>query len=555
MSRTLFLFLVIIIEGYVVLSTELLAIRQTLPYVGNGTDTVSIIIAAVLMPLAFGYYYGGRYKPERKGDRHRSVRNKFIVAGVFLFFVVIIEGFVVLSRPLSARGQMAPYAGGGTCTLAIIITAALIVLALGYYYAGRQTPEGNKGGYLSVRNKLINNIIIAAIFLLPALSYLPLNLFFYGLSQNGIHHRVLTTTIYSLLFIVTPVYLLGQTIPLLSNYFSSEKLSRITGKMLFFSTMGSFLGAVFSTLVLMSFFGVHITICVMFVLLTLLVFMIDKKKISEKPLLMLTITLSTFYINSPDMMRRLNIVGDNQYNTIMINTDEHGAKHFIQNGNSSSMLTPDGRKHAYIEFVEQHYINPIRSGNTPPKSILIIGAGGFTLGLEDDKNDYTYVDIDPSLKDISEKYFIERKLGKNKRFIAEDVRAYLNHAGKKFDFIMMDAYFGDTTIPEYLVTREFFQKVKDSLNENGIIAGNFILSPTFKDRMSQNLDNTLHNVFPHINRQIVADEKHVFNGWEPDINVRYNVIYSYYNNPGDSTHMIYTDDKNAVFFDKPQKRR
>ncbi len=37
--------------------------------------------------------------------------------------------------------------------------------------------------------------------------------------------------------------------------------------------------------------------------------------------------------------------------------------------------------------------------------------------------------------------------------------------------------------------------------------------------------------------------------------VRYNVIYTYYNIPDDSLDTVYTDDKNAVFFDKPQKHR
>ena len=41
------LFCIIVVEGYIVLSSELLAIRQTTPFVGSGTDTVSIIIAAV----------------------------------------------------------------------------------------------------------------------------------------------------------------------------------------------------------------------------------------------------------------------------------------------------------------------------------------------------------------------------------------------------------------------------------------------------------------------------------------------------------------------------
>jgi len=65
MNKIFFLFFIIFLEGYVVLSAELIAIRLTVPFVGSGTDTVSIIIAAVLMPLAVGYYVGGQYKKRK----------------------------------------------------------------------------------------------------------------------------------------------------------------------------------------------------------------------------------------------------------------------------------------------------------------------------------------------------------------------------------------------------------------------------------------------------------------------------------------------------------
>ena len=57
---SLILLAAIALEGYVVLAVELLAIRQLTPYVGNAIDTVAIVIAAVLLPLAFGYEAGGR---------------------------------------------------------------------------------------------------------------------------------------------------------------------------------------------------------------------------------------------------------------------------------------------------------------------------------------------------------------------------------------------------------------------------------------------------------------------------------------------------------------
>ena len=160
-SQTLLLFTVIILEGYVVLSTELLAIRETIPYVGSGTDTVSIIIAAVLMPLAFGYFAGGHFRPH--------VRN---------------------------------------------------------------------GRMMSIRRKLIFNIIVSQVLLIIGLSYVCMNVFFYTLIDMGLNHRLLLTAVYASVFLVTPVYLLGQTIPLVSNYFSKSRLSKITGRILFFFDVG-----------------------------------------------------------------------------------------------------------------------------------------------------------------------------------------------------------------------------------------------------------------------------------------------------------------------------
>ena len=79
----LILLIAIALEGYVVLAVELLAIRQLTPYVGNATDTVAIVIAAVLLPLAFGYEAGGRSglgAGDEFGVRRRLARNLLIAA-------------------------------------------------------------------------------------------------------------------------------------------------------------------------------------------------------------------------------------------------------------------------------------------------------------------------------------------------------------------------------------------------------------------------------------------------------------------------------------------
>lgn len=473
-NHTFLLFLVIIIEGYIVLSTELLAIRQTIPFVGSGTDTVSIIIASVLMPLAFGYQYGGNFKPHRCFGRH-----------------------------------------------------------------------------LTVRGKLIRNIVISSLILLPGMSFRFLLVFFAFLNFIGIENRLVQTTCYCVLFLVIPVYLLGQTVPLVTNFFTKEKLSRITGKILFFSTLGSFLGATFSTLILMATIGVHHTVSLNFVLLAILIIMLGKRGTHNRVIALgIVIACVAMIANSNGSMRKMGIINNNQYHTVTAKTLRNGDRILNLNGNYSSMLNDEGKKFKYIEFAEKQTIDPTLSDNKPPRDILVVGAGGFTFGSHDLKNNYIYVDIDSDLKDIAEKHILQAPIAKNKQFIPRDVRAFLRSTDKKFDVIYLDAYLGGTSVPEHLVTQEFFMEVKNKLKDNGIMAANFIASPNFNSVFSRNLDSTLRSVFPNLSRISIYDNYELYSESESLI---VNIAYLYKRHHDDDQGTIYTDDKNTVFYDKPKK--
>ena len=470
MRHSFLLFTIILLEGYIVLAAELLAIRQVIPYVGSGTDTVSIIIAAVLMPLAFGYYAGGRYKATR--------------------------------------------------------------------------PR------LPIRECLTRNIFISAIFLIPGLSFQGVETFFLTLIQNDVNDRMVMVTLYAFLFIVTPVFLLGQTVPLVSNYFSARRLSQITGRMLFASTIGSFLGSVVSTIVLMQTIGVNNTANILIALLAVLIILLSRRKVCDRNVIAVGMALFMFFINSNQVLRNAYVVENNAYNTIQVFEDDLRNRHLMLNGSYSSMLGPSGQKYPYIEYVEKYYLDPIKGKDIPPKNILVVGSAGFTFGLEDTKNDYVYVDIDKSVKPVAEEHFLKDKLTPNKRFVGEDVRAYLATDDHKFDLIFLDAYLGLATIPETLVTQDFYQQIKKSLAPNGILLINFILSPNFNDHFSQRTDNTLRSVFPHLNRQILDP---AFNGWEENKSIRSNIIYVYHHNPDEDNKGIYTDNRNGSAYDKPRK--
>ncbi len=422
-------------------------------------------------------------------------------------------------------------------------------LAFGYQYGGQFKPHKLFGQFITVRKKLILNILIASAILLIGMSHEALRMFFTRLPSLGIENRLIQTTIYSALFLVIPVYLLGQTVPLVSNFFSKERLSKITGKMLFFSTVGSFLGAIFATLALMPTIGVHHTVSLNFILMAFLVILLSKKKTSAPIIISVVLAFGAMYLNSDDVMKQYKIRKNNQHHTIVAATLKSGDNVLFLNRNNSSKYNDMREKHPYIEFAERIAINPIMYSETP-RNILVIGAGGFTFGHEDKINHYTYVDIDKDLLPIAEKYILKEPIGENKQFVPKPARGFLSSTEQKYDVIYLDAYLGGISVPEHLITVEFFEQVKTHLKEDAILMTNFIVSPNFNNPFSRNIDNTLRSVFPHISR-VVIDEQ--YNLWSESTTLPANVAYIYRHEGNYDEGHIYTDNVNTVFYDKPKK--
>jgi hypothetical protein len=479
---------------------------------------------------------------------------------LLLFFIILIEGYVVLACELLAIRQLIPFVGSGTETISIIISAVLLPLAIGYHFGGRSFKTAYhkarlKGKErLSVRKILLRNIISSLAILSLGLSYVFLEIFFPLIETLNIHNRLLQTALFSSLFLVTPVFLLGQTVPLVSNYFSRAKLSEITGKMLFFSTTGSFLGSVFSTIILMTFIGVHYTVIITLSLLAVLALLLSRRLLSYEPFFCLFILSLLFMMNNNSMMQMLHIVSDNNYNLVrIIDVPKDEARILEANRSWSSKVSKDPKNNfVYWNYIQKMYIDPIMQPGSAPKDILIIGAGGFTIGLPDKINHYVFVDIDPALKDISEKYFLKEKLSPNKHFAPASARAFVRGHDKKYDFILLDAYTNVISLPMEVTTREFLLDTKKLLKDNGILIANIISSPTFQDRFSVRYHNTFASVFPIFSRQIIVD----YDGWEPAKDFATmrkqarNVLYIYYNNTLMDDRVVYTDDRNTYSLDR-----
>ena len=187
----------------------------------------------------------------------------------------------------------------------------------------------------------------------------------------------------------------------------------------------------------------------------------------------------------------------------------------------------------YVRFINETFIASLPQDF--PRDILVLGAGGFTIGLGDSFHNYTFLDIDKDLKNIAEQKFLQRPLPENQKFIAEDAYLFMLNAKQKYDLIVVDVFSAVRSIP-----MNFFRMVKDRLKPNGIMVANVITSPSFGNDFSRGLDNTLRQVFPqYLDRRVLQP----YNPYGRDLA---NVEYVYYNYPSDKT--VYTQDKNASFY-------
>jgi spermidine synthase len=82
----------------------------------------------------------------------------------------------------------------------------------------------------------------------------------------------------------------------------------------------------------------------------------------------------------------------------------------------------------------------------------------------------TAVELDPAVADLAQKYFFV-KPGPRLALAVQDGRMFLVRNSDEFDIVLIDAYRGPF-VPFHLLTKEFFEKVKERLKPGGVVAQN-----------------------------------------------------------------------------------
>lgn len=173
-----------------------------------------------------------------------------------LYLIVFIEGFCSLGAEIIALRRLVPHVGSAIVVTAPTIGLFLLALALGYSSGARVSER-----FTSV---VARNFQLSALIAGIGLA---------RVTVDGLFDLVQPNALAYLLFIggvLCPLaWLLGQTVPVLTNLMKHARTGEASGYALYWSTLGSFLGSVSLALLVMQWLGVSAAVLICAVLLAL----------------------------------------------------------------------------------------------------------------------------------------------------------------------------------------------------------------------------------------------------------------------------------------------
>jgi spermidine synthase len=135
------------------------------------------------------------------------------------------------------------------------------------------------------------------------------------------------------------------------------------------------------------------------------------------------------------------------------------------------------------------------------KNILFIGLGGGSvqkrIWRDFPQLDLQVAELDPVVRDVAYRYF-DLPRSPRLRVTVEDGRRFLARDRRRWDAIIIDAYFSDS-LPFHLTTVEFLELVRSRLNPGGVVASNLIGAVTGEgSKLFRSMYKTYRVVFPTV---------------------------------------------------------
>lgn len=439
---------------------------------------------------------------------------------LLIYAIVFIEGFCSLGAEVIALRRLVPHVGSSIIITAPTIGFFLLALALGYASGARVAADYKR---IVARNFLIS----------AALAGLGLA----GLSVDWMFAHLQPVLVAYLFFIggvLCPLaWLLGQTVPILTNLMQAERTGEASGMALYWSTLGSFLGSLTLSLIVMQWLGVSAAVFACSLGLVIGALLLAGRHLKFALLAFAIVAVAAGFNGQHT------VTADTAYAEYIVGPAELAGQKdpraFMVNKSLASLIDDSEPPNytRYIRHLRQILLDDL---GFKGKEILVLGAGGFTLSHREPLNRYTYVDIDPAIRDIAEKHFLKEP--SRGEFIVDDARRFIATSERRFDAVVVDVYSSHTSIPSHLVTREFWAGTRRVLKPEGVLLANLILDGKLETPYARNLLSTIDSVFGRCAVDVLHKAKALAN-----------VEVSCFASSQPAASGIYVDEKNRADLD------
>ncbi len=427
-----------------------------------------------------------------------------------LQFVVFTSGAVLMGLEIIGSRVLAPYFGNSIFVWGSLISVVLAALSLGYYW----------GGQLSTRSPSFVGLLIlllipgVLIFLLPFI-YPQVN---YWIANVNFGNRM-NPLIASAIYFLPPGIFLGTVSPYAVRL-SATALATVgstAGTLYALSTAGSIFGTLITAFYLIPVLGVtgiiHSLGLTLMCLSTLsgAIFYLHR---SRKAVTIFWLAMISGFMASTGLARAKNIYEkDTFYHRIRVEQDSEARYLYFDRTLQSAMNLNDPTS---LRLQYPRFTSLGLTLKPDPKKILIIGLGGGSIAKKYNHEfptmELDVAEIDPEVIEVAKKYFFFQE-GKNVRVHAQDGRLFLMRAPKRYDIVLLDAYYADA-VPFHLTTREFFQIADSKLTSKGAVVVNMIGSVTGpRSKIVRSMIKTLKGIFPqlYVFPTLGADEASLWN--------------------------------------------
>ena len=436
-----------------------------------------------------------------------------------LFTIVFIEGYCSLGAEIIALRRLIPHVGSSIVVTAPTIGLFLLALALGYHSGSRVAED--------YRAVVARNFLVSAALMGAGLAGGSVNAIFAGNSA------AMAYLIFIGAILCPLAWLLGQTVPILTNLMLAQRSGEAAGRALYWSTLGSFLGSVTLSLVVMQLFGVWAAVLLGALMLVAGAALVQRPRPLTVTLLVAVAALGVA-ANLGDRQRADTAYADYAVEPVA-REGMLSPRAFLVNNQSASVIdnSEPPRYARYVQHLRRILLEDLRFSE---RDILVLGAGGFTLSHREPLNRYTYVDIDPAIRAIAERDFL-REAARGE-FIATDARRFVIDTTRRFDAIVVDVYSARTSIPGHLVTREFWRDTRHALKPGGVMLANLILDGQLASPYARNLLATVESVYGRCAVEVLSKSASSSN-----------VIVTCFANGHREAVRIYVDERNLADLD------